>query len=128
MANIGYFMIPADNVDRAKHFYRSLLGWKIEPTSAFMDPSRMAAMQHYDIITGKSEEGTLNMGGLYKRHMMESILNFVMVGDIDKVLAKVEKLGGRIAMPKEEIKGVGLTAVIQDSEGNMIGLWKPAMQ
>ena len=31
-------------------------------------------------------------------------------------------------MPKEEIKGVGLTAVIQDSEGNMIGLWKPAMQ
>ena len=105
MANIGYFMIPADNVDRAKHFYRSLLGWKIEPTSAFMDPSRMAAMQHYDIITGKSEEGTLNMGGLYKRHMMESILNFVMVGDIDKVLAKVEKLGGRIVCRRRRSRG-----------------------
>ena len=31
MANIGHFMIPADNVDRAKHFYHKLLGWKIEP-------------------------------------------------------------------------------------------------
>jgi len=42
------------------------------------------------------------------------------------VLSKVEKLGGRITMQKEEIRGVGLTAVIQDPEGNVIGLWKPA--
>lgn len=28
-------------------------------------------------------------------------------------------------MPEEEIRGVGLAAVIQDSEGNVIGLWKP---
>ncbi len=128
MANIAYFMIPADNVDRAKHFYHSLLGWKIEPTKVPMDPSQMASMQHHDIITGKAEEGTLNMGGLYERHMKESILTFVMVEDIDKVLAKVGKLGGKITMPKEEIKGVGLVAMIQDSEGNIIGLWKPAMK
>ena len=126
MANIGHFMIPADNVDRAKHFYHNLLGWKIEPTKNPMDPVKMAAMQYHDISTGAAQEGTMNTGGLYRRHMTESIINFVMVEDIDRVLAKVERLGGRITMPKEEIKGVGLTAVIRDPEGNVIGLWTPA--
>ena len=127
MANIAHFMIPADNVDRAKHFYHNLLGWKIEPTKNPMDPAKMAAMQYHDIRTGSAKEGEMNTGGLYKRHMTESILTFVEVEDIDKVLSKVEKLGGRVTMQKEEIKGVGLTAVIEDSEGNVIGLWKPEM-
>jgi predicted enzyme related to lactoylglutathione lyase len=128
MANIGHFMIPADNVDRAKHFYHNLLGWKIEPTRNPMDMAQIAEMQYHDISTGAVKEGTMNTGGLYRRHRKESILNFVLVDDIDTVLAKVEKLGGRIMMPKEEIKGVGLTAMIQDSEGNVIGLWKPEMK
>ena len=127
MANIGHFMIPADNVDRAKHFYRTLLGWKIEPTRNPMEPSKMTAMQYHDIITGAAKEGMMNTGGLYRRHRTESILTFVEVEDMDRVLSKVEMLGGRITMQKEEIRGVGLTAVIQDPEGNVIGLRKPEM-
>ena len=72
-------------------------------------------------------EGTINMGGMHKRMGIETINNFVMVDDIDKPLAKVEKLGGKIVMPKDLIKGVGLVAMIQDTEGNVIGLWKPMM-
>ena len=127
MPNIAHFMIPADNVERAKQFYHNLLGWKIGPTKNPMDQSVMEAMQYHDISTGAAKEGTLNTGGLYKRHMTESILTFVEVGDIDKVLVKVERLGGKITMPKEEITGVGLAAMIQDPEGNVIGLWKPAI-
>ena len=125
MANIAYFEIPADNVDRAKHFYNTLLGWKFEPSNALMDPAKAAATQYQDITTGAAKEGTMNMGGLYKRQMSETIKNYVVVEDIDKVLAKVEKLGGKIVMPKEDIQGVGLVAIIQDTEGNGIGLWKP---
>ena len=124
MANIGHFMIPADNVDRAKHFYHKVLGWKIEPTKNTMDPS-VKEMQYHDIITGTEQKGTMNTGGLYKRHMNEPILSFVLVDDIDKVLAKVEDPGGRITLPKAHIRGVGTTAMILDSEGNVIGLWKP---
>jgi predicted enzyme related to lactoylglutathione lyase len=127
MANIAYFEIPADNVDRAKHFYNSLLGWKIAPTKTPMDPKMAAAMNYQDIITGDPKEGTMSMGGMYKRQMSEPIINYVVVDDIDKVLAKVEKLGGKIAVPKKEIPGVGPIAVIKDSEGNAIGLWKPSM-
>jgi predicted enzyme related to lactoylglutathione lyase len=125
MPNIAYFEISANNVDRAKHFYHTLLGWKIEPTRTAMDPAKVASMQYHDVITGEPQEGTLNMGGLYKRQMSEQIVNHVMVEDIDKVLAKVEKLGGKIVVPKMDIPNVGLNAIIQDTEGNNIGIWKP---
>src|SRR5271169_4924794 len=123
MANIAYFEIPADNVDRAKHFYHSLLGWKIEPTQIPMDPAMTKTMQYQDVMTGEPKEGTLSMGGMYKRQMPGTpIVNYVIVEDIDKIIAKVEKLGGKIVMPKMEIKSVGLTVIIQDTEGNVIGL------
>ena len=125
MANIAFFQVPADNIDRAKHFYHSLLGWKIAPTRTPMDPAIMASTGFHDIITGDSREGTMNMGLLYKRQMTEPIINFVNVDDLDKILANVEKLGGKIMRPKEEIKTVGLVAIILDSEGNPIGLWQP---
>jgi predicted enzyme related to lactoylglutathione lyase len=128
MPNIAYFEIPADNIDRAKRFYQSVLGWKIEPTKTPMDPALAASMQYHDIITGDAKEGTMNMGGMYKRQMPDTpIIDYIMVDNLDNVLASVEKSGGKIIMPVKEITSVGFTAIIQDTEGNPIGLWKPAM-
>ena len=127
MTNIAYFEIPADNVERAKKFYNALLGWKIEPTKSMGDPAKMKAMQYQDVVTGDAKEGTMNMGGMYRRQMTEQIMNYVMVDDIDQAIAKVQKLGGKIVVPKMEIKGVGWTVIIQDTEGNALGLWKPGM-
>jgi predicted enzyme related to lactoylglutathione lyase len=129
MANIVYFEIPADDIDRAKRFYHSLLGWKIEPTK--VPNPEMISMGYQDIITGDPKEvtpmgGTLSSGGIYKRQMnKEPIINYVMVDDIDKMISMVEKLGGKITVPKMEIKYVGQVVIIQDTEGNTIGLYKP---
>jgi uncharacterized protein len=122
MANIGFFQIPADDVGRARTFYQSLFGWKIEPDTTLENKS----LQWQNILTGEPEEGTMNNGGIYKRMGPGPIMNFVITKDFDQVLAKVEKLGGTIVMPKNVIKRVGLVAVIRDSEGNIIGLLKPA--
>lgn len=128
MPNIAYFEIPADNVDRAKHFYKNLLGWKIDPIKTpTMDLKSMEAIQYNEITLGDPTLGTINMGGMYKRQGNETIKNFVMVDDIDKVVAKVEKLGGKILVPKYLIKGVGLVALLQDTEGNGFGVWTPKM-
>ena len=121
MPNIAYFQIPADDIDRAKKFYQSLLGWKIEPDTTLQDKS----LQWQNIVTGEPEEGTMHMGGLYKRMGPGPIMNFVKVGNIDTILAWVGKLGGKIIMPKSDIPSVGLVAVIQDTEENIIGLWTP---
>jgi uncharacterized protein len=133
MANIVYFEIPADDVARAKDFYHSLLGWIIEPTRVPMDPAMKTMMEYQDIKTGKATDvtpmgGTLSTGGMYKRQIPGSpIINHVMVEDIDEVLTNVEKLGGRIVIPKMKIKSVGYNAIIQDTEGNLIGIFKPDM-
>jgi hypothetical protein len=50
-----------------------------------------------------------------------------MVDDIDAVLAKVEKSGGKIVEAKNMMQGVGLLAVIRDPEGNEFGIWTPKM-
>jgi hypothetical protein len=125
MANIAFFQVPADDIDRAKHFYHALLGWQIAPTRTPMEPTLMASTQFHDVITGDAKEGTMNMGLLYRRQMTEPIINFVTVDDIDTILTNVEKLGGRIVRPKEAITTVGMVAIIQDTEGNAIGLWEP---
>ncbi|MGB7808240.1 VOC family protein [Methanoregula sp.] len=125
MPNLSHFMIPADNVDRARRFYSALLGWKIEPVPPSPDSMGIAAMQYHDIITGPVESGALSTGGLYKRQLNEPILDFVQVEDIEAAVSRVEKLGGTIARPITEIPGVGLIAMILDTEGNIIGLWTP---
>ena len=126
MANISHFMIPADDVERARHFYSALFGWKIAPVRDTPGIPGMEAMQYHDISTGAARKGTLNSGGLYKRHMDEPVLDFVEVEDPGAVLADVERLGGKITMPKTDIPGVGRVAMILDTEGNAIGIWKPA--
>ena len=124
MASFGFFQVPADDVGRAKKFYQSLLGWKIEPDTNLEDKS----LEWQNIITGEPEQGMMNTGGLYKRMGPGPIMNFAVVEDFDRVLAKVEKLGGKVVMPKNEIKNVGTVAVIQDTEGNILGLWKPLVK
>ena len=128
MPNIAYFEVPADNVDRAKHFYKNVLGWKIEPIrTPTLDLKSTEAMEYQEMTLGEPTLGTINMGGLYRRTGKETIRNYVMVDDIDAVLARVEKSGGKIVGAKTMMKGVGLLAVIRDTEGNEIGVWTPKM-
>ena len=71
--------------------------------------------------------GSLSVGGMYMRQMNEPVVNYVMVDDIDEKIALVEKLRGKIAVPKSEVKFVKQFLIIQDPEGNAIALFKPIM-
>ena len=121
MASFGHFNIPADDVDRAREFYHALLGWKIEPDHTLENKS----LEWHTILTGEPEEGKMNRGGLFKRYVPGSIINFVIIEDFDRVYGDVERLGGMIVMPREKIPHVGTVAVIQDTEGNVLGLLEP---
>ena len=120
MSNISYFEVPADDITRAKKFYTEILGWDFVPT-------RIPGMQveYWNISTGKSKKNTLNMGGLYQRKESSSrMLMYALVDDMEKALARVEELGGKIISPKMTLETVGTLVTIIDSEGNLIGLWE----
>ena len=122
MPNLAYFEVPADDLKRAKKFYKDLLGWEFAKNQ---NPE--VAMEYWEITTGPAEEGTISRGGMYQRPepVPQGIVTYVKVNDLDKTLAKVEKQGGKIVMPKMSVKMVGSMAHILDSEGNTIALGEP---
>ena len=92
-ANIVWFEIPADDIKRAKTFYGKLFGWKI---TKFPGPM---TKEYWHIDTGGSDDSP--DGGLMERqHPQHSITNYINVASVDRAAANVEKLGGKICMPR----------------------------
>lgn len=52
----------------------------------------------------------------------ETTTNIIGVPSVDEYLAKIEKSGGKVVMPKTAIPGVGWFASCQDTEGNVFGI------
>jgi uncharacterized protein len=48
------------------------------------------------------------------------------VEDLDDALARVEKLGGKVAIGRQPVGDMGFSAYVHDTEGNLIGLWQNA--
>jgi len=131
MNRVIHFEIQADDPARAKKFYETILGWKIEEAKM---PEAMD-MNYWMVMTG---EGPGINGGLYDRKdASEKLKSFdctVLVDDIDKVIAAIKANGGQIrpweGKEKWEMKGVGWFSRATDPEGNLFGLlqatdWKP---
>jgi predicted enzyme related to lactoylglutathione lyase len=114
-ASIVWFEIPADNLERAKAFYAKLFGWKINPFPTMPD--------YLHIDTGGPDASP--DGGLMTRtHPEQSITNYVNVASVAKSAALVEKLGGKVCVPKSAVPQMGYFAVCQDTEGNTFALWE----
>lgn len=111
-----WFEIPADDPGRAKKFYSSLFGWKINPM-----PN--AAMEYYHLDTGGPDASP--DAGLMKRMCEgQTITNYIFVPSVTRFAAKVEKLGGKICKPKTAVPGMGYFILVQDTENNVFGLWE----
>jgi predicted enzyme related to lactoylglutathione lyase len=115
-ASIVWFEVPADDVDRAKGFYGELFGWKIEKFPGPMD--------YWHIDTGGQDASP--DGGIIKRQHAghQGITSYVSVPSVNESATKVEKLGGKICMPKTAVPQMGYFALCQDTENNMFGLWE----
>jgi predicted enzyme related to lactoylglutathione lyase len=122
MDSIVHFEIPADDVKRASKFYKSAFGWTMQ---------QFAPMEYWMVQTTEMDEnqlpknpGSIN-GGLAKRGgPLKSTVVTIMVADIDKSLAKVEKLGGKTVQKKQPVGDMGFTAYFKDPEGNVVGLFQ----
>jgi hypothetical protein len=114
-ASVVWFNVSADDVKRAQKFYSGLFSWKIKPFRGMKD--------FMEIDTGGADAAP--NGGLTGRKNGESgITNYISVDSVDKFTAKIEKLGGKICMPKTAVPQMGYFAVCQDTENNGFGLWE----
>jgi len=110
-----WFEIPADNVERARKFYGALFGWKIEKFPGVTD--------YWHIDTGGADR-TRDGGLMARKHPEQPITNYVAVSSVDESAAMVEKLGGKICLPKTAVPQMGYFVVCQDTENNTFALWE----
>jgi len=118
---ISWFEIPATDIDRAQKFYETIFDMKMNAMD--FGNTKMRAFPLDDPMEGIG--GTLiDSGGFHKPSLTEGPMIYLNGNpDVNIVLGKVEKAGGKILTPKTEISPeYGFMAVFQDTEGNRIAL------
>jgi predicted enzyme related to lactoylglutathione lyase len=122
MANrVVHFEIHADDPTRAKNFYEKVFGWQFT--------SWGGPQEYYLITTGDEKEPGIN-GGMFKRmgpppgheNPVSAFVCTIDVESVDKTVEAATSAGGRIALPKQAVPGVGWLAYVTDTEGNILGL------
>jgi predicted enzyme related to lactoylglutathione lyase len=67
-------------------------------------------------------------GGMYKKTEKSQFpVNYVNIENIDTSIKNIKKMGGKVVMDKQILKGVGIFALCLDPEGNPFGLIQPEM-
>lgn len=114
---VNWFEIPVKDMEKAKDFYKALLGVELQDLD--MPNSKMAAFPM--IQGGEFATGALVMAEGYEPNTTGTLVYFACE-DVSEQLAKTEELGGKICLPKTSIGQYGFIAHIIDCEGNKIAL------
>ena len=117
---INWFEIPVSDFERGRNFYETILDIKLSPMD--IGPSHQMAAFSYN--PGSSAvSGAIMCGEGYTPTEDGALLYLNADPDLQIVLDRVEKAGGKVIMPKTQIsEDVGYMALIRDTEGNRIAL------
>jgi uncharacterized protein len=110
---INHIEFPADDPERAMRFYTAVAGWEF---------SAMDGMPDYWVFRSGEGYG----GGVGKRGVTtgQVVRDYIEVASIEDALAAAERTGGSVKEAKSEIPGMGWFAVLNDPEGNEVGLFQ----
>ena len=114
---IDWFSIPCTDFDRAITFYESIFSISM---SRSKDPMGNDMGCFFDPTEGIS--GAINADPNMKPGNSGPCVYLNAEGKLDAVLGRIEKSGGKVILPKTAIPQWGNMALIQDSEGNVVGL------
>jgi predicted enzyme related to lactoylglutathione lyase len=117
---INWFEIPVTDIARAKKFYETIFGFQTMNMS--MGDMKMETFP----ADQQGVSGALIQWEHGKPSAEGTMVYLNADGILDEVLSRVEKAGGKVAMPKTLItEEYGHMGVIIDTEGNRVGLHSP---
>jgi len=114
---INWFEIPVKNFDKAKKFYETILGAGMQPMEM---PGMRSAFFPADLQNGIG--GCITQANGYEPSKAGSLVYLNGGDDLSVMLARVEKAGGKILLPKTAIGKNGFMAHFEDTEGNKVAL------
>ena len=115
---LNWFEIPATDIARAKKFYETIFEIKMEEMEM---PGMKYAMFPFAPAKGKIGGG-LAQSPMHIPSATGSIIYLNANPDLQKVLDRIEKAGGKITMPKTSIGPNGFMAFFTDTEANIMAL------
>jgi hypothetical protein len=114
MPRVIHFEIPADNPERAAAFYGEVFGWTFQKWDG--------PMPYWLVKTGAESECGIDGGLMARSHPGATTVNTIAVPSLDASLAAIESKGGKTAVPRMAVPGVGWLAYCTDPEGNTFGI------
>ncbi len=113
----------ARDVERAKRFYKSTVGWSFESMPMADGGTYWLAM-----VEGRPGPvaGMFSIADPQFKGVPECWMPYLAVDDVDKRVAKAVKAGAKLMKPIFEVPGVGRIAVLQEPGGAGIGWMTPA--
>jgi len=119
---INWFEIYVDDFDRAKKFYSEVFGLELKDIAV---GSERHSQIRYAVFPGEGPKGSAS-GALVKLDVAKPGIGGTFVyfhcEEVNTELSRVEAAGGKIIRPKQDTGDFGFIALIEDTEGNMIGL------
>jgi len=117
---INWFELPVTDFERAKKFYEAILDCKIE--DQMMGPYRMGFLPG----DGKGVSGAIVHGEGYEPSDKGAMIYLNADGIIDEVIARIDKSGGKVVVPRTPITPeIGDFSIFLDTEGNKVALHTP---
>ena len=112
---VMHFEIVGADGERLGRFYSELFGWTVTPVEGTADGYRL-------VDTG----GEGISGGIGSFPNVAAYLTFyVQVDDLEASIREAETRGGEVVMAPREVRPGLRAAMINDPEGNMVGMISP---
>lgn len=113
---VWYDLMTTD-MPAASKFYASVVGWKIEDSGM--------SGQNYNILKMSDKMVGGMMATPPGAPFPPMWCSYIYSDDVDADVKRVEKAGGKVYKPADDIPEVGRFAVVADPQGSMFNLFKP---
>ena len=114
MGSVSHFEISSDNPERTIKFYQGVFGWEV---------NQWGDQEYWMLSTGTEADGINGAIMLRPDYAGNtSVINTIMVDDLDATIANIETHGGSVVVPKMAIPEMGYLIYFRDSEGNVLGV------
>jgi len=109
---IAHVEIPSTNLEASKDFYEKVFAWELKD----FGNGYLLFNTHEGITIGLRKVKKVNSG--------DTTIFHIHVKDIEGTLDKVVSAGGKIFREKTVIPVFGWYALLNDNEGNVLGLFQ----
>ncbi len=116
---INWFELPVTDLARARAFYESVLGVSLRQETFIGMP--MALFPYDEGGVG----GALVKGANLAPSRDGAVVYLDTHGALDACLSRVAPAGGKVLLPRTDIGAPGFIALVEDTEGNRVGLHMP---